>query len=241
MPLRHTLITAALAFGFLAAPSLPAQSPQLTALLAQMDAASARFHSASADFEWDFYEKIVRDTTKQKGSMFIERKGGGITFGADVFDMDPSGATAAQPSKIISFGGDALRVYTPAEKQVDMFKAGANQASYENYLSLGFGGSGQALTAGWQIVDAGPETLNDNGHPVKTEKLILTSKDPNVRNTFTHVTIWLDPTRDVSLKQVFDTPSGDQRTAYYSNIRLNSHIDTGRYKIPSRGVTVVPH
>lgn len=245
MPKHHPSITASLALAAAAlctAPLLHAQapSPQLSAVLSQMDVASRSFQSASANFEWDFYEKIVHDTTKQKGSMFIQRSKGGITFGADVFDMDPGGKTGPVASKVIDFGGGALRVYTPAEKQVDMFKAGGNQASYESYLSIGFGGSGQALAQAWQITDAGPETLSDNGHPVRTEKLILTSKDPNVRNTFTHVTIWVDPTRDVSLKQVFDTPSGDTRTAFYSNIRLNSKINTAPYKIP-RDANVVQH
>lgn len=243
MSQRRLSFTASLALTLaFAASALHAQapSPQLTAVLAQMDTASRNFQNASANFEWDFYEKIVHDTTKQKGSMFLERSKGGITFGADVFDLDASGKTASVASKVINFGGGALRVYTPAEKQVDMFKSGANQASYESYLSIGFGGSGQALAQAWQITDGGPETLSDNGHPVKTEKLILTSKDPNVRNTFTHVTIWVDPTRDVSLKQVFDTPSGDTRTAFYSNIRLNSKINQAPYKIPGNA-TVVPH
>jgi hypothetical protein len=40
-----------------------------------------------------------------------------------------------------------------------------------------------------------------------------------VRNTYTHITIWVDLARDISLKQVFFTPSGDTDTTIYSNIR----------------------
>ncbi len=40
-------------------------------------------------------------------------------------------------------------------------------------------------------------------------------------NMFSHVTIWIDPARGVSLKQVFYQPSGDLRTATYKNIRYN--------------------
>ena len=220
-------------------PHLGAQtpSPQLTAVLAQMDTSSKSFQSATATFEWDFYEKIVRDTTKQKGTMYIERTKGGAAFGANVYDLDPSGKQASTASKVIDYSGGFMRIYTPGTKQVDSFKAGGNQARYESYLTLGFGGSGHDLSSAWDITDAGPETIAG----VKTEKLVLTSKDPSVRNTFTKVTIWIDPTRDISLKQVFDTPSGDQRTAFYSDIRLNGKVNKDTFKIPSKGVSVIAH
>jgi hypothetical protein len=38
---------------------------------------------------------------------------------------------------------------------------------------------------------------------------------------FTHVTLWIDPALDVSLKQQFFQPSGDINTATYTNIRYN--------------------
>ncbi len=217
-----------------------APSPQLSAVLSQMDTASKSFQSATANFEWDFYQRVVRDTSKQRGTMYLQRTKGGTAFGADVYNMDANGKSDPKPAQIIDFNNGALRVYNPGTNQVDRFNAGANQSSYEGYLSLGFGGSGQALTNAWQVTDGGPETLSDNGHPVKTEKLVLVSKDPNVRNTFTRVTIWIDPTRDVSLKQIFETPSGDTRTAFYSNIRLNSKVNTSPYNIP-KSANVVQH
>ena len=205
-----------------------------------MDAASKTFQSATANFEWNFYEKIVHDTTKQRGSMFIERKAGSTTFAADVFDLTP-GAPTNKPSKVLDYSGGSLRVYTPAENTVDAFKAGENQTRYESYLTLGFGGSGHDLLAAWDVTDGGPEVLQENGRAVKTEKLILVSKDPGVRNTFRQVTLWIDPARDLSLKQVFDTPSGDQRTAFYHDIRLNTKVNHAPFAIPTKGVSVMQH
>ena len=226
-----------------AGPRLRAQSTQLNQVLAQMDASSKKFRSATADFEWDFVEKVagITDTSKQKGSMYIERGNGGTSFGADVFEVGENGQPAASPSKIIAYSNGALHVYTPAEKQEDLFKAGAGQNTLESYLAIGFGGTGHDLAQAWQITDGGPETLTENNQPVKTEKLILISKDATVRNNFKQVTLWIDPARDVSIKQVFETPSGDQRTAYYSNIRTTGSVNKDAFKIPSRGVTVVPH
>ena len=219
-----------------------AQSPQLTQVFAQMDAASKRFQSATADVERDNFEKVVHETTVEKGSLYLERAHGGLEFGATVSDVDGSGKPTPTPARVLSYTGGTLQMYSPATKQIDVFKSGANQSRLEGYFALGFGGNNHDLTQSWNVTDAGPETLSDNGQPVKTEKLVLVSKDPGVQNTFKQITLWLDPTRDVSLKQVFDTPSGDRQTAIYSNIRLNAKPNKALYKIPSgKGVTVVPH
>ncbi len=223
-----------------------APTPQLAAVLTQMDAASKSFKSATANFQWDFVEKVagIADTSKQKGSMYIERTAAGVSFGATVFDLG-TGPAPKDPTKIINFSNGTALIYTPAEKQADRLKAGAGQSNAESFLSLGFGGSGKDLAGAWSITDGGPvtltETTRDGNKSVKTEKLILVSKDAGVRNNFKQVTIWIDPTRDVSLKQVFDTPSGDQRTADYTDIRLNGKVDKAPFKIPAKGVNIVDH
>jgi outer membrane lipoprotein-sorting protein len=124
-----------------------------------------------------------------------------------------------------------LRMFDIPNDQIRVIKAGSNQATIETFLTLGFGGSGKDLARAWNITYGGSETLTDNGQPVKTEKLELVSKDPSVRNTFTKVTIWVDPTRGISLKQVFETPSHDRRTSTYSHVKLTGKIDSGTFEI----------
>ena len=226
-----------------AAAGLQAQapSPQLAAVLTQMDASSRTFQSANADFAWAFYQRIVHDTTRQQGAMYIERgKSGSVSLGTTVYDLDANGKPLPTPSKIIDFSNGVARLYSPAEKQVDQFKAGANQANFESFLSLGFGGSGTEIAKAWQITDNGPETLTEAGHPVKTEKLTLVSKDASVRDTVKQVTVWVDPTRDISLKQIFLLPNGDSRTAVYTDVRLNGKINKKPYEIP-KNASVVQH
>jgi outer membrane lipoprotein-sorting protein len=126
-------------------------------------------------------------------------------------------------------------MFDPGVDQITVLHAGANQAQYESFLTLGFGGSGSDLERAWKIADLGPETIDG----VKTEKLDLTAKDAQASSMFTHITIWVDPARAVSLKQVFYAPSGDVRTAYYSNIRLNTKIDKGTFAIKKDSHTTV--
>ena len=70
-------------------------------------------------------------------------------------------------------------------------------------------------------------------------KLELVSKDPNVRNMFSHVTVWVDPVRGISLKQVFVQPSDDSRTATYIHIRYNTRIDMAKFAIKTDKKTTI--
>jgi outer membrane lipoprotein-sorting protein len=236
MNLRQLSLAAALTLAPLAAPmQAPAQS-QLNSVLSQMDAASARFKNAQANVRYDNYTRVVNDHDIETGSIYIERTGTAEQMGAVFYNVGPDNKPASTPARIVSFDGPTLRIFTVGTNQVDLFKAGANQAKYDSFLTLGFGGSGKDLQRIWDITDQGPDTIDGT----KTEKLDLVSKDAGVKNMFTHITIWIDPTRGVSLKQIFYAPNGDNRIATYSNIRLNGSVNRKPYEI-SKKATVIAH
>jgi len=221
-----------LAFSAVAAVA-QAPDPRLAAVLTQMDAASQQFKNARADFSQDYYEAIVRETTNQSGSIYFERKGGATQMGAVI--VDPKRGK----QKVLEFKDGMLRMFDIPNDQIRLIKPGSNQGQVETFLTLGFGGSGKDLARAWNISYGGSETLTDGGQPVKTEKLELVSKDPGVRNTFTKVTIWIDPVRGISLKQVFETPSHDRRTSTYSHVKVNGKIDAGSFEIKKGSHTTV--
>jgi outer membrane lipoprotein-sorting protein len=204
-----------------------AQTPK--PLIDQLNAASKNFKSAQASVAYDNYTYVVRAHDTQTGTLYIERNGSTPTMGAAIYDPG-----AKTPSKVLAYDGKQFEMYTPGLNQVDVFKSGANQAKYESFLTLGFGGSGTDLEKAWKITDLGPETIDS----VKTEKLDLVSNDPSVANVFTHITLWIDPKRDVSLKQIFYAPNKDTRTTLYTNIKLNQHIDKKPYTISSKATHV---
>jgi outer membrane lipoprotein-sorting protein len=200
--------------------SLPAQtaSPQLTALLAKMDTASKSFHSAQAEFQWDYYEKIVHDTTTQTGIIYFQREVGGTEMGAVI--MDPARSKVV---KGIHFKGTELQMFDPGVNQITVLNESSNQTEIESFLTLGFGAGGSDLAKIWNITDMGPETIDG----VATEK--LDNKNPETRKNVLHVTIWIDAARAVALKQVAYQSGGNYRTATYKNIRLNGSIDKTRF------------
>jgi outer membrane lipoprotein-sorting protein len=204
-----------------------AKADRLTTVLNQMNAASAKFHTAEANVQKLQFEKIVNDTSSETGTIYFMRNGGSMQMGAK---FDPPDA------QIMEYKNGVGRIYNPATNQMQQFAAGgANQARYDAFLTLGFGGSGDDLAKAWKITDQGAEQMSDGGNTVQVEKLDLVSKDPSVRGNFTHIAIWVDPVRDVSLKQVGYTPSGDTDTTIYTNIKLNEKIDLKPFEIKCKG------
>jgi outer membrane lipoprotein-sorting protein len=217
-----------------------APSPQLTFVLKQLDTASAKFQRASADFQWDLYEKIVHDTTTQRGTIYFERSKGSMSMGAVL--VDPAAGPKSKPIKVIQYDAGILQMFDPGVDQVTVFHAANNQAAIESFLTLGFGGSGTDLARAWNITDLGPETITDSGQPINVEKLDLVGKDADARKNFTHITIWVDPTRAVSLKQIFYTSNGDYKTATYSAIKVNGNVHKDQFTIKKdKNTTVVSH
>lgn len=209
---------------------IPAKSQTLPEVLHQMDAASNRFHSAQADFRWDLYERVVRQTTTQNGSIYFEKNGATTQMGAKI---NPPYA------RFLEYKNGTLRLFDPGADHLTVLHAGANQQQYESFLTLGFGGGGTALAKSWNITMQGKETLNDGSGPVETVKLDLVPKDPKVLENVTHITIWVDLKRGISLKQQFFLPSEDQKTATYTHIRYNQKISTSPYTIKTDKKTTI--
>lgn len=219
--LKPALATVALVL--CSASASASADPALDKVLRQLDAASAKFQSTEADVKDEFYERVVRDTSTQMGSVYFLRSGGitemGLAIGA----------------KRVSFKNGQGMLYDPnAAKKFTPFNAGQNQGKADSFLTLGFGGSGKDLERAWQIKLLGTEQVNDSGQNVTVSKLDLVPNDPGVKGTFTHVVVWLDPARSISYKQEYTTPEGDKRTVTYSHLRYNAKVDTKRYALPRK-------
>ena len=227
----RTLAAAAMVvlFGGMGWAQTPA-SGDLNHVLAELDTAAAKFHSAKANFQWDQFERVVSSTDTQAGVIYFEGSGPATRVAIDIETAD------GQPAKkTIVYSGGVLKFFQPQINQMTVFHAGEKQGQYESYMTLGFGGSGSDLKKSWNITYQGMETIDG----VQTAKLDLVSKDAGVRANFSHVTIWVDPTRAVSLKQILYEPSGDTRTAYYKNIEYNEKVSSSVFKIKTNSKTQV--
>ena len=208
-----------------AAAQAPADSGALDSVLKKMDATAAGFRATQADFEWDRYEKVIDEVDDiQSGTIYYRRAGKDIEMMADITKPD---------RKYVLFRDGKISVYQPKPDQVTVYDAGKNRAEVENYLVLGFGGSGQDLMKSWDVTYLGPETISG----IPTAKLKLVPKSEKVRGTFAQILLWIDLDRGVSVQQQLFEPQGDYRLAKYSNIRIKDKIPDDVFKLKTTGKT----
>ena len=203
-----------------------AQAQNLESVLSSMDKAAANFRGAQCDFVWDQYQRVVDDHDYQKGTMYFRRQGNDVQMAANI---------TSPAKKYVLFTGDLISLYEPSIDQVTQYNPGKNKADFETYLVLGFGGSGHDLTRSFDVNYAGMEQAQG----VNAAKLELTPKSQRVKNTFSTITLWIDPARGVSVQQKFQGPSGDYRLAKYSNIQLNGKVPGDAFKLKTTGKTKV--
>lgn len=200
----------------------------LQAVLHQLDVAAANFHSASADFEWDsVVTEPIPDTDVQKGVAYFEHQGKSVKMAAHIDELNDRPVP-----KVLLYSNGELELFEPMINQVTRFK---KASQFEGYAMLGFGASGKELADKWNIQFDGQETMDG----IKTDKLELVAKDPAVRKTISKVTLWVDPQRDISVKQIFDEGEGQSRVCHYTNVKVNQSLPGDAFKLKTNGKTQI--
>jgi outer membrane lipoprotein-sorting protein len=211
-----------------AAPATPNEKDKV---LRRLDEAAKNFRSTQANFEFDSVQTDpIFDKDVQKGTVYYERKGAAFQMAAHIDEINGKPA-----QKVYTYSKGVFRLFEPGINQVTTY---SKLNKYESYLMLGFGASGKDLEEKWEIKYLGPETLTEGKISVKTEKLELIAKDPEVRKTLPKVTVWVDPERGVSLKQVFDEGPGQYRVSVYFNIEVNKSLPADAFTLKTSKQTV---
>ena len=201
------------------------QKSQLDATLAQLDQSASKFTSAQAKFHKELYTAVVHDTDQQDGITYASRKGGASEVGIKI---EGNGA------RTVVYKNGTAKDYNPGLNCYNTYSAANSKGTIESLLTLAFGASGKELKAAWTITDVGPEALTVDGKSMKVEKLDLVPKDQALKNNVKHIELWTDLATAVSPKQIVYSPSGDTRTATYSNVRLNQTVDTKPFEIKGK-------
>jgi outer membrane lipoprotein-sorting protein len=192
-------------------------------VLDEMDAAGKKFSTTQANFVWDQYTSVVKDTVTEKGKIYFRRVGSETQMAVEVVD----------PPKYVLLTGGKLQLYLPKSDQVMVYNLQNNQGEFESFLQLGFGGGGHALLKSFEVQYAGAETIDG----VETSKLDLVPKNSKALDMFPHIVLWIDPARGISLRQQLFQKSGDYRLAIYSDIRLNEKIPDAVFRLKTNSKT----
>jgi outer membrane lipoprotein-sorting protein len=208
----------------LAAPPAPDDKDKV---LRRLDEAAKNFRSTSADFQFDsvetdpIYEKDV-----QKGAVYYERKAGAFQMAAHISEFN-----GKPVPKVYAYSDGAVKLFEPIINQLTTY---SKAAQYESWFMLGFGASGRELEQKWEIKYLGSETLDG----VKTEMLEMVPKDPAIRNNLSKVTMWVDPERAVSLKQILYFGPTEYKVCVYFNIKVNQPLPAGVFTLKTNSKTV---
>jgi outer membrane lipoprotein-sorting protein len=213
---------------FLVATCAFAQSgDKLQDVLNQMDEAAAKFRTTEADFTWIQYNKVIDDIADtQKGKIYFRRDGKDIQMAADIREPD---------AKQLVFSGGKIQIYQPRIEQEDIYEAKAHREEFESFLVVGFGGGGHDMLKSFAVRLLGNEKIGDTD----TAKLDLTPKSEEVQRNFSHLVLWIDPQRGISLQQQLFETSGDYRLAKYSDIQVNQKISENVFKLKTSSKTKV--
>ena len=148
----------------------------------------------------------------QTGTIYYRRAGKDIEMMADVKKWPAPALIHLKARAEICAVQWRQDTDVPAQAdQVTIYVPGKNNADFESYLVLGFGGSGQDLL---KVVRRDLSGRTSSG--VNAAKLQLVPKSEKVRNTYNKILLWIDPDKGISVQQQFFTPQGDYRLAKYS-------------------------
>ena len=210
-----------------AAAAVAASGGNLETVLATMNQTSTGFKSAQGDFEFETYQKLVDEKDTQKGRIYFRKNKPGKAGVDAAFDIE-----GPAPKQVVYTDGK-LRIFEKKINQVTERAVGKNKQDVEAFLSLGFGASGAELQRDYEVKLDGWETVDG----VQTAKLDLTPKNPKLLQTYNKIILWIDPERDVLLKQQFFERSGDYRLAHYSNMKLNQKVSEEAFRLKTNGNT----
>src|SRR5580698_7130797 len=85
----------------------------LDEVLRDMDAASTKFQSAEANFRWDLYDHLVKETTTQTGTIYFKRQGAANVVGAKI---------ESPKIQILEIRNGVLRLYDPGTDHLTVVK-----------------------------------------------------------------------------------------------------------------------
>jgi outer membrane lipoprotein-sorting protein len=213
-------------------PVVGQSDPGLDHVLDVMDKAGTNFRTTEAAFVWQQYTSLVKETDTQKGKIYFRRSNHEIQMAVDITDPYP---------KYVLLSGGKLQLFEPRVDRVTVYNVQKNQAEFEAFLQLGFGGGGHSMLKSFDIKYLGTEKVNG----LETSKLDLVPKSAKIRNTFEHIVLWIDLDRGISVQQQLFQPGGDYRLASYSDIEINQKIPDSVFKLKTGAKTtiqsVAPH
>src|SRR5260370_14924373 len=198
---------------------------ELKAVLAKMNQAAATFKSLQADFDWETFDKLIKETEVQKGQAYFRRQGRDLET---LYNFNAASSNGRETLvKQALYKGGMFSLYDVKINQITEREVGKYKSDVDAFMSLGLGGRGDELATSFTVNWQGWETIDG----VKTAKLEVTGKSPSIQKVFSRAVLWIDPERDIVVRQQFFQTSGDYRLIRYHNIKFNEKMSDSTFRL----------
>lgn len=215
------LITAFCLLGGLLASPLPAAIDTLDSVIARMDSSGASFRSMSARIKRVSHTAVLNDTTTETGSMMMLRpKANDVRVLMEMTEPD---------TKSIAFANNKAEIFYPKINTVQEYNLGKHKNLVDQYLMLGFGGSGKDLQRSYSLKVLAEDDIQGR----KTTRIEMTPKSADTREHLSKVEMWITEA-GYPVQQKLFYPSGDYMLITYSELKWNPSLtaDAIRLKLP---------
>lgn len=213
----------------LASPAQDASSdPALKKVLDLMNTFGRNFRSFTAKITQKKYVAVLKEFDREeKGTFYYERAPNGqARIRRDI----------KEPTQSVAVIDDGIVIaYEPKLKQARRIDLGKNKDKAE-FLAIGIGQSPTSLEKTFNIKLLGNEVVEGR----KTYMLELRPKSATASALFASIILWIDAERGLPIQQKFMEPNADYNLVTFSDIKVNTKIPPGTFKLklPS-GVQII--
>jgi outer membrane lipoprotein-sorting protein len=196
----------------------PAAADPLADVLARVDRGAQQFKSVSAKMKRLEYTAVIDDSSQSTGQFRMKREKGSLVAVLDFQEPEP---------RTIHLNGREVQVYYPKANTVEIYDAGKNASTLDQFVLLGFGTTSAALMRDYEVSLGGVETLGQ----VRTSRLELTPKSAEVKKLVTKIELWIPEDGSNPVQEKVNQPSRNYTLINYSDIKVNPSLPDTAFQV----------
>lgn len=191
----------------------------LAEISARLDQNAASFRSMAAKLERLDYTAVIKDTTRETGSIrLLKKKNGSVEMRIDFTSPD---------SKQISYADRKVQSYLPKINTVQIVDVGKIDSLISQGILIGFGTTARELQKSYSLKVSGEEAVN--GKPAT--RVELTPKGDSALMKVKKIEVWLAHSDGYPIRQKLYQGAGDYTQATYSELKINPPIDEKDFRL----------
>jgi outer membrane lipoprotein-sorting protein len=189
-----------------------AAPPTLTEVLARLDQNAVSFKSMTAKLERIDYTAVIKDSTKETGSIImLKKKPGAVEMRLDFVSPD---------TKHVAYADKKVQSYLPKINTVQIVDVGKIDNLISQGVLIGFGTTSKELQKSYTIRVLGEETILGK----QATKIELTPKADSPLLKIKKIEVWLATSDGYPVRQKLYQGAGDFNQASYTDLKINPPI-----------------